>query len=438
MRRGYDLLASEALVYCKGYIRLRYHMRFSVLLIFSLFVPVAAASDAIGVFTSIDGEVQILRGLNMLAAAQGVEVKSDDVVETGKGASAQLDMEDGSVLKLGPQTRIELTDYQLDADKGVVSATVDVLSGWMRFAVAKLKPTGRYNLSTPMLNIGVRGTEGTIQAENDEGGLHLEEGAVDVQPLGSDVTSFASLRINSGEFVQRLRGKPLAKLPGPPAAFKKRLPKEVQEKLLRRAQKLKERGVPPRLIRRITRQDAKQYLERHPHKQEKLRDRFKSLGDDDSSSKGKDTDKTPDAAGGFGSKVLRERALKAGQPRDSQEVSEALRRRYDAQQKGAGNGPRIGDTLPGRQPLSIPPAEDAQAPKVMPQFNLPLNKPATESIKPDAPATGVAPKVLVPIAPAVTDAVKQEDAAEQDAPIEKPELLRPPTLLPQRQLQLKQ
>ena len=48
-----------------------------------------AYAESVGVFTVVNGPVQILRTQNYLAAARGVEVQSDDIVETGKAASAQ-------------------------------------------------------------------------------------------------------------------------------------------------------------------------------------------------------------------------------------------------------------------------------------------------------------------------------------------------------------
>lgn len=253
-------------------------MRWAFSLLLSCLFTSAAVADNVGVFTSTSGEVQILRGENYLAAAPGVEVAGDDIVETAVNASAQLDMEDGSVLKLGPETRLVLSDYRLDSNNNVVSAAVEVLSGWLRFAVAKIKPEGRYDIHTPVLTIGVRGTEGTIEAQNERGGLHLNEGVVDVTPVGKDLATFQPVRVSGGEYIQRVRGESLAKLPQPPSAFQNRLPPIMQQKLARRAQELKQRGVPPRVIRAITREDARRFIERHPHLNDRLRQRFRPHG----------------------------------------------------------------------------------------------------------------------------------------------------------------
>jgi hypothetical protein len=409
---------------------MKMQLRFTLALLASLLFASAAYAESIGVVTVVSGQVQLLRGDNYLAATRGVEVQSDDIVETAKGASAQLDMEDGSVLKLGPETRLALSDYKLDASKNVVSATLDVLSGWLRFAVTKLKPEGRYSFKTPLLTIGVRGTEGTIEAENEQGGLHLEEGAVDVTPFGPDMPALPPVRVVSGEFIQRLRGQQLAKLPQPPQHFKNRLPPVVQEKLQRRVQELKERGVPPKLIRELTREDAKRFIERHPHLQDKLRERFKprgkapfAPGKGGDARPGKESDAAP---AGFGGQILRERQLKTGAPTDPKDVSEAMRRRYQQQEQGKTVDPRLGDKLPPR-PLGLPPKQEPgqTTPPMLRDKPLLQTPPAT-----DKPAIGDKPLLLKPPAETAPD---ESPPAQPAKPATQLQLQTSPILLQRTQ-----
>lgn len=57
---------------------------------------------------------------------------------------------------------------------------LDVLTGWLRFAVAKLTPAARYTIDSPIMTVGMRGTEGVIQVGMDTGDFALDEGAVDI------------------------------------------------------------------------------------------------------------------------------------------------------------------------------------------------------------------------------------------------------------------
>lgn len=380
-------------------------MRWLIGLVAALCFGSAALADTVGVFAAVTGEVRVLRDGNWLAAAAGVDVATDDIVETDKSASAQLDMEDGSSLKLGPESRLAISEYHLDANKNVIAATLDVISGWLRFAVSKLKNKGSYSFNTPVLTVGVRGTEGTIEAENDAGGLHLEHGAVDVFGSGKDYAGRPPVRVVTGEFIQGLRGKPLAKFQAPPPAFQKRVPPVMQPKLERKVQDLKQRNVPPKLIREITKEDRKRILERHPHLSEKLRERFQPLGPGARKGKGEKGDAP---RGGIGGKVPPGRDLKVGDPNDAPRVSDGLMKRYEGDAA----------TPPLRKGGFVPQAPDvAPRPGAMPPGGAAL------PVKPAAPLASPLPGGLGAPAPAPRPLLPPTTAP-------KPALLPPPVPTP--------
>jgi hypothetical protein len=334
----------------------------SVALIAAL-IAVPALADGIGVIAETSGEARLLRGSNYLEAAKGVEIEPADIIETGKNATVQVDMEDGSVLRIGPGSRLALTEYQLDQDKSVLSAGIDLLAGWLRFAVSKLKKTdASYQINAPVLTIGIRGTEGVIEAENEQGGLHLVSGAVEVSGEDAAGQRLAPVRVNAGEYVQRLRGQHFRKQALPPAAFQKRLPPAVQHKLARQAHALKQRGVPPRVIRQITAEDAKEFIRKHPHAEDRLKRRFKPVIEPGASREFKP------AVGG-----LAPRDLKVRDPKDMKEISDALRKRYAQPPPGAPGSvpkPPLSGVPPGPMPRDrlapIAPQGFPQKPAIVP------------------------------------------------------------------------
>jgi hypothetical protein len=248
----------------------------SLLLLALLAIP--ARGETIGVVTEVNGTARLLRAQNYLEAAKGVEVEPQDILETGKDASLQLDMEDGSVLKLGPGSRLVLSEYKLGQDRGVLSAGLDLLAGWLRFAVSKLrKADAAYKINAPVLTVGIRGTEGVIEAANEQGGLHLISGAVDVSGQDRDGRALPVVRVNAGEYIQRLQGELFSKLAAPPAAFQNRVPTAVQQKVAPKPLAPAERGVQPRIIRPVTREDARELIQKHPSSGERLKERFKPV-----------------------------------------------------------------------------------------------------------------------------------------------------------------
>jgi hypothetical protein len=238
-----------------------------------LLLPMAATAR-IGVFTDVQGDTRIQRGEVYLAAAPGVDVEEDDMIETADHASAQVEMRDGSLLKIGADSRLLLTDYKFDGGGNVVSAGLEVLSGWLRFAVSRLRSNeSRYAINTPTMTIGIRGTEGVIEAHSTRGGLLLEEGEVAVHAADA-----GSIPVRAGEYVEHAQGKPFLRPGAVPSAFHARMPAGMQPRMARRAHLLKQHGVPPRQIRHMQREDRDQYLRQHPHLRQKFEQRFRGHG----------------------------------------------------------------------------------------------------------------------------------------------------------------
>lgn len=236
--------------------------------------PVCAPAEVVGVLSEVSGEMRLLRGDNYIEAVKGVELEAQDIVETDGNATAQLDMDDGSSLRLGPGSRLALTEYRLDTSKNVIAAGLDLLSGWLRFAVSRLRsPQSRYQVSSAMMTLGIRGTEGVVEATGEQAALQLETGLVEVSQADS---KGAPLSVAGGEYVQRSRGQAFRKM-RPPDAFAGRLPPALRARLARRALAARERGVPPRIVRAMTREEAKRFIENHPHARERLQRRFRRL-----------------------------------------------------------------------------------------------------------------------------------------------------------------
>ena len=244
-------------------------MRF-LTLCFLLLAP-GFTSASIGVVTDVTGDTRIQRSDFYFAVTPGVEVEEDDILETGTNASAQVEMYDGSLLKLGAGTRLLLADYKFDDEGNVIKASIDALSGWLRFAVSKLRSAdSRYDINTPTMTIGIRGTEGIIEVAQSRDSLHLETGAVAVNAVAA-----GSAPVHAGEFIEHIQGRPFTRAATPPTTFRARMPGAMRARLARRAHLLKQRGLPPRQIRRVLREDRQRYLNQHPHLRQKFEQRFR-------------------------------------------------------------------------------------------------------------------------------------------------------------------
>ncbi len=245
-----------------------------LMLLAQLAVASGAQAGAIGTFTEVAGDVTLLRGQQYYRAAEGVEVEGADLVETGADGGAQIELLDGSILRLAAGGRILLSEYELGRDQGVVAASLEVLRGWLRFAVTKLQPGASYAFNTPVLVVGIRGTEGVIDAANEQSAVSLEEGMVEVRAHGAGSEALAPLRLVAGEFVQRREDGALERLRAPPAGFRARLPASMQARAERRLLRLRRRGVAAPPLRRASPADVQRYLRDHPALRERLERRL--------------------------------------------------------------------------------------------------------------------------------------------------------------------
>ena len=247
------------------------------MLLFAALPAMAVADDStVGVFTDVSGNVKILRGDAYYRAVQGVNVSNQDIIETPTDGSAQLEMKDGSILRLGPDSRLALSQYRLDESGNVVSAVLDVISGWLRFQVAKLHQNATFHFDTPVMTIGIRGTEGTIDAQNNQGGLYLEKGEVQVQTEEHASVGPLNSQIIAGQYIGRARGHMFKLADSMPAGFHDRMPAAVRTRLVRRIQFLQHRGVRPRFIRRMNRSESERFLKAHPYMRQETRQQYRA------------------------------------------------------------------------------------------------------------------------------------------------------------------
>ena len=102
-------------------------------LLLSLAAPARSAADtSIGLVTILEGDVVVLRDTREFPAVEGLRLRGEDIVRTGNDTRlARLELGDGSVLDLGPQTELQLQPRPLAA-AGERPASLYLLRGWLK------------------------------------------------------------------------------------------------------------------------------------------------------------------------------------------------------------------------------------------------------------------------------------------------------------------
>lgn len=117
----------------------------------------------------VQGEVSLLRATTAATPlTTGAELRSGDLVRTGEQASATLRFVDGSRLLLAPNSEVAIEQLLVYGRSAIPAMQLRLQKGSADSKVQKApqRPPD-YELKTPSLNLGVRGTEFRVQLAED-------------------------------------------------------------------------------------------------------------------------------------------------------------------------------------------------------------------------------------------------------------------------------
>jgi hypothetical protein len=158
----------------------------------TLRMPVAwlrsEASVAEAVFAR--GQVTRLRAGASEALAAGATLQSGDRITTGVQSSASLRFADGSRLLIPPGSEITLEQLLVLGRGALPAVRVAVQQGGADSRVApNAQRVPLYEVRTPHVNLGVRGTEFRVQTARGSSRMQVLNGAVHADGLGPDVSA---------------------------------------------------------------------------------------------------------------------------------------------------------------------------------------------------------------------------------------------------------
>jgi hypothetical protein len=157
--------------------------------------PLAACADAqdlsrAGFVNAVENEAEIVSATGTLKAVIGAVVQMKDELRTGPNGRLQVTFRDNTVLTLGENATVVVDSYVYDPDKSTGETVLQATRGAFRFVTGRLKELkqNRIAVSTPVADIGIRGTEfwgGPIDAKY---GILLLDGEVTVSNQAGSVT----------------------------------------------------------------------------------------------------------------------------------------------------------------------------------------------------------------------------------------------------------
>ncbi|MBW8847437.1 MAG: FecR domain-containing protein [Burkholderiales bacterium] len=138
----------------------------------------------------VKGEVQRQRGAGIEALVAGATLLSGDRIRTGAQASASLRFADGSRLLIPPESDVTLEQLLVLGRGAIPAVRLSLAKGGVDNHVApNAQRVPLYELRTPHVNLGVRGTEFRVQIAEGASRMQVLHGAVHADGLGADVAA---------------------------------------------------------------------------------------------------------------------------------------------------------------------------------------------------------------------------------------------------------
>jgi hypothetical protein len=151
--------------------------------------PGIGGTGIIGTISDVESDAQIISASGATAATVGLAVHMKDQLRTGTNGRLQVTFRDKTVLTLGEEASVVIDRYVFDPDRGIGEALLQATQGAFRFAAGQLKDMRNKTItvSTPVAEVGVRGTEFWGGPIDKQYGVLLIEGEVTVSNQGGTV-----------------------------------------------------------------------------------------------------------------------------------------------------------------------------------------------------------------------------------------------------------
>ena len=137
---------------------------FAVVALCSAMIVSAQAADPMGSVVATEGRPLAAGPGGSRALEAGSAVFEGDTVTVGDG-NAQIELDDGTKLVVGPSSRLLLQAYLRKSGGTASKVGIKALRGTFRFITGK-SPKSAYNISTSNATIGIRGTGFDFRVSN--------------------------------------------------------------------------------------------------------------------------------------------------------------------------------------------------------------------------------------------------------------------------------
>jgi len=193
-----------------------------------LFMPLSTAGQGIGTLTLLEGSASVIRGANVGPAVEGMRLRQGDIIENSEPGFVQLEFLDGSIVALGPASRLYIS--QIGTRGGKASgATLILLSGWLKAESGSVARMSRYD--SPLLGASTGNGTLLFHATGNACDIFIESGSAMVAEVSREGIWHQQQSGKAGQFISRRAGKSLVFLARPSSEFVDSMPHPFKDTL---------------------------------------------------------------------------------------------------------------------------------------------------------------------------------------------------------------
>lgn len=222
----------------------------------------AAADEAAGTITILEGKAHVTRRLERLTAVEGVRLTAGDILETADSAFAQVEFSNRFVIQFGPSTRVLI---QSGRSRGKPERFVYVLTGWSKVTNAAGDPPDQnaFDVRAPLFELPAEAGVVVFSTAPAEATVFAERGQCKLAERNVKGAA-ARIELKAGQYYQRKAGASGSVLKAPPKEFVQQMPRHFRDSLPLRIDKFRGREIEPKDPSPFVYADVEPWLKAEP------------------------------------------------------------------------------------------------------------------------------------------------------------------------------
>lgn len=251
----------------------------SALSLMALFGTAQARDRAVATVTILNGPATVIHAASKLVAAEGGALEAEDILETSATTTAlQLELDGGTIVDVGPSTRVMLSPQGQAMGSGVV---VYVLEGWLKLRASQPLHAAKAVVAAAPLDLNAVEREMVLQVKrNGEAAVFATAGAVQAQ-VRNKAGKPVAIQIDKGAFLARAADGTVDTTPRPSQAFIQAVPRSFMDTLPSRLALFKDKDVRLAAGGKLVYTDAEAWLNAEPRVRTTFLKRWRPLLQDE-------------------------------------------------------------------------------------------------------------------------------------------------------------